>query len=101
MAVTAGSDLSLHEIGELADIEVPVIELDDVGRLDEPTQDAALPRGGLLEHGVQDDDRRHRQVRHDVDQVAAVGPAEDPVLVLDHDGADACGRPHGRRGWPR
>jgi hypothetical protein len=60
----------------------------DLAHHDEPRRlrhllyDRPLRVGGVVEDGVQGDDRRHAQRAQQVEDVRAVVAAEDPVLVL-------------------
>ena len=52
----------------------------------EAVNDRPLILGGAFEHRVEGDGRRHGELRDELDDLLAVGAAEDPELVLDRHG---------------
>ena len=73
-------DLALHD--------------DVVGPGGEALDDPALVPRRLLEHGVQDDDQRRAHPLGQLEDVFAVGPREEPELVLDDDCVETVERVH-------
>ena len=67
----------LHRVGVVARDQAPLGGLghrhDDIGRGEEPQQDAPLPVR-VLENGMQHDDRRHGQRIHDRQTSTPSGP---------------------------